>query len=121
MKTTNNANNMETTIKNAKFKVEFWDSDGLGNISNKHECRTNIEGLKYMFSSDKIVDYVQRWLAGEDFRVEEEIFEDEFLVIRAPYDGGLLIEFRSRYVADDYDNAPVYRYNDDVYLITLEE
>lgn len=111
--------NNSNVEKNAKFKVEYYYSNGFGETSDESEWNTDINGLRERFSTD-IFEYIERWLKGDDIKVQGEISEDVFLIIETTSYGTLMIKFTERYRAGG-DNDPVYRYNDDVYLIEILE
>jgi len=100
---------METT----RIKVEYWHSDGFGNVSNESEYVASLKSLKKEFS--EVVEAVHRWLSGESFEVILDPYEEEYTSIRTTDYGALRVSFVSEYRAGGYDDDPVYRYDSDVY------
>jgi hypothetical protein len=111
---------METTLlKNRTFTVEFYHSDGFGQISNESEFDVSEEELKNMFSGE-VRDVVEGWMRGEfegeiEFNSEED--ESQSVLIKTTDWGALRISFLDEYRAGGYDDCPIYRYDEDVYYI----
>lgn len=121
MKTTDNAPHLADTIKNSNvenlFKIKFRNSDGFGSISKESEWVVEVKELRKTFGNE-IFGYIQKWLGGEVFEFEKELYENELLILRTTSDGELRITFSRRYRAGGYDDSPVYRSDDDIYEIT---
>jgi hypothetical protein len=99
----------------AKIKVNYWHSDGFGNVSNESEYLTSFSRIKRDFPKE-IVELVHRWLKGENnIEIVLDPYEENYTSVRTTSYGALRVSFVSEYRAGGYDDNPVYRYDSDVY------
>lgn len=110
METKNNLENEK------KFQLEFYHSDGFGQISNESEWVANLNEIAADFG-DEIFAYIENWLNGDVFELEKNISDDEFIVVQTTSYGALRIAFCEEYFAGGYDDNPLYRYDADIYEI----
>jgi hypothetical protein len=100
-----------------ELKIKYYHSNGFNEWSNQQEWVSEKRKLKDIFGGITI-EYIEKWINGEVFDVVEEVSEDEYMTFQTFSDGVLRIEFIQKYRAGGFDDAPVYRYDTDVFELS---